>query len=250
MRPRKGWGQHFLTDGNVLRRIAREAKVALGETVLEIGPGLGALTEVLVAAGARVVAVERDPLMAASLARLGWEGLNVVQEDFLRFDLTALGAEFKVVANLPYCVTTPILVRLLPARPSRMVLTMQKEVAQRLTAAPGGKVYGSLSLFARYYADVETLFRISPTCFYPPPEVESAVVLFHPVPPRLAAAEEEVFFRLLRAGFTVRRKTLRNALKGWSLPTDPPVDLDRRAETLSLEEFLALAQIARPPGHI
>lgn len=136
VRPRKSWGQHFLADGNVLRRIVVAAEVVPGDRVLEIGPGLGSLTEALLAAGASVVAVERDPLMVRSLEALEGD-LLVVEADFLRYALSALVTPYKVVANLPYYVTSPILERLLPERPQLMILMMQTEVARRLTAPPG-----------------------------------------------------------------------------------------------------------------
>lgn len=244
VRPRKSWGQHFLADGNVLRRIVVAAEVVPGDRVLEIGPGLGSLTEALLAAGASVVAVERDPLMVRSLEALEGD-LLVVEADFLRYALSALVTPYKVVANLPYYVTSPILERLLPERPQLMILMMQTEVARRLTAPPGTKEYSSLTLFASYYADIELMFKVSASCFFPPPEVESAVVRFRPVAPRLDFAGEKRFRAFLRAGFGTRRKTLRNSLSRL-MPAEElsalGMDPNRRAETLSLDEFLRLAQ--------
>jgi 16S rRNA (adenine1518-N6/adenine1519-N6)-dimethyltransferase len=137
----------------------------------------------------------------------------------------------------------------LRTRITKMVLTMQTEVADRLLSPPGTKTYGSLSLFAQYHAEIRRLFTIPPTCFYPPPEVQSTVVELIPVPPRLSPAEEATFRKLVRAGFGTRRKTLRNALKPLFSPDQLaalPIDLSRRAETLSLEEFVALAKSLQP----
>ncbi len=265
VRPRKSWGQHFLCDANVARKMV--AALGPSEQILEIGPGLGALTTLLAETGASVVAIERDPLMVQSLASLSSPSsssippslsslsslpVTVIEADVLDYDIgSVFDGSFVVVANLPYYITSPILERLfaLRTRITKMVLTMQTEVADRLLSPPGTKTYGSLSLFAQYHAEIRRLFTIPPTCFYPPPEVQSTVVELIPVPPRLSPAEEATFRKLVRAGFGTRRKTLRNALKPLFSPDQLaalPIDLSRRAETLSLEEFVALAKSLQP----
>jgi 16S rRNA (adenine1518-N6/adenine1519-N6)-dimethyltransferase len=249
IRPRKRWGQHFLCDGNVARRIIAAAEIAAGERVLEIGPGLGALTEVLLQAGAIVTAVERDPVLAAFLARDGGPSLEVITGDFPRCDL-ATPPPYKVVSNLPYYVTTPIIESLLVSHTgwSAAVLTMQTEVAERLAAGPAARAYGALSLFAQFHSEIERLFAVPASCFYPPPEVESTVVRLRPLERGIGEATARAFRAVVRAGFGGRRKTLHNSLRA-AAPAEKVdaalaasgIDSGRRAETLTLEEFLALA---------
>ncbi|GMV37300.1 MAG: ribosomal RNA small subunit methyltransferase A [Fimbriimonadales bacterium] len=252
IRPRKAWGQHFLCDRNALRRIVDAAELAEGEAVLEIGPGLGALTEALLARGHSVVAVERDPHLVDSLRAWAAPGLEIVHADFLRYDLEEAltkGVE-SVVSNLPYCITTPVLERLLPERRiRRMVLTVQREVADRLRAAPGSREYGSLSVFAQHHTVVRSLFTLSPRLFYPPPEVESAVVRMDRRQSGMSEGEERCLRDIVRAAFGGRRKTLRNSLqtlvsreRAEALLAEVGVDPQRRAETLSVDTFEELAR--------
>ena len=249
-------GQNFLISPAVVRAVVEAAEIAPGDRVLEIGPGIGTLTQGLLEAGAEVMAVELDKKLPAVLAETlkGYEHLNVVQGDILKTDIAALmgGAPFKVAANLPYYITTPILLSLLEQKLpiTRIVTMVQKEVAERMTAPPGGRDYGALSVAVQYYTEPEIVLDVPPNCFLPAPEVESAVIVCAVrQTPAVAVKDEKVFFRVVKAAFGQRRKTLSNALKTTGAPkeqieaalTAAKVDATRRGETLSLDEFAAVA---------
>lgn len=253
-RPRKSLGQHFLIDHNIVRKIVRLAELQPGETVLEIGPGRGILTEALLNEAGLVVAIELDRDLCAHLrATLGERpNLKLIEEDAVSFDYSHIPNPYLVVANLPYYVSTPLLFRLLQEGRSvdRMVLTLQAEVAARLAASPGGKDYGVLSIAAQYRCEVRQAFRVSATCFRPKPQVGSAVVILTPqAKPRVSVRDEVFFFKVVRAGFAHRRKALLNSLRdegfdavGTGIALERAgLDPRRRAETLSLAEFAALA---------
>ncbi|MGH2349676.1 MAG: 16S rRNA (adenine(1518)-N(6)/adenine(1519)-N(6))-dimethyltransferase RsmA [bacterium] len=255
LRPRKRWGQHFLISRRALNAILAAAGVEPDDTVLEIGAGLGTLTVELARRAAAVAAVEIDAAMLPALRAAVQAHRNVVliHGDVMRLDLGVLLAGVsKIVANLPYGVASPLIVRLLerPAGVRAMVLTVQREVADRLTARPGGKDYGALSVAVQYRADVATAGRIPATAFYPPPDVESAVVRLEVLAsPRVAPADAAAFFRVVRSAFGQRRKMLRNTLaSGLGITTAQAeracaaagLDPRRRGETLSVEEFAAL----------
>jgi len=257
-RPRKRFGQHFLVDGNIVGKIIRAAGVRPGEHVLEIGPGRGALTGPLLDAGALVTAVEVDRDLAAGLERRfsGADGFELVCADALDFDFLDLarrkGQRLKVVANLPYNISGPMTARLLDQREafSLMVLMYQKEVAARLTAAPGTRDYGSLSVIAQVYTDVKKEFDVPPGCFRPPPKVSSTVVSMRVLDgPRVPVPDPAFFARVVRSAFGQRRKTLANALGALGLGkpavaaalAECSIDPARRGETLTLAEFSALA---------
>jgi len=252
--PRRSLGQHFLIDKNIVHKIVRLAELQPGETVLEIGPGRGILTEALLDSSGLVVAVELDAALCAHLrATLGRRSnFRLVEGDALTFDYAQVPSPFLVVANLPYYVSTPLLFRLLEDRRriDRLVLMLQEEVVARLAAAPGGRDYGALSIAAQFYCEVRQAFRVPPTCFRPKPQVGSAVVVLTPLPkPRVSVADEAFFFRIVRAGFAHRRKALPNSLRDEGFEGAPTaaaleqagIDPRRRAETLSIEEFAALA---------
>ena len=253
--PRRSLGQHFLIDKNIVHKIVRLAELQPGETVLEIGPGRGILTEALLDSSGLVVAVELDAALCAHLrATLGRRSnFRLVEGDALTFDYAQVPSPFLVVANLPYYVSTPLLFRLLEGRRriDRLVLMLQEEVVARLAAAPGGKDYGALSIAAQFYCEVRQAFRVPPTCFRPKPQVGSAVVVLTPLPkPRVSVADEAFFFRIVRAGFAHRRKALPNSLRDEGFEGAPTaaalkqagIDPRRRAETLSIEEFAALTE--------
>ena len=252
--PRRSLGQHFLIDKNIVHKIVRLAELQPGETVLEIGPGRGILTDALLDSSGLVVAVELDAALCAHLrATLGRRSnFRLVEGDALTFDYAQVPSPFLVVANLPYYVSTPLLFRLLEDRRriDRLVLMLQEEVVARLAAAPGGRDYGALSIAAQFYCEVRQAFRVPPTCFRPKPQVGSAVVVLTPLPkPRVSVADEAFFFRVVRAGFAHRRKALPNSLRDEGFEGAPTaaaleqagIDPRRRAETLSIEEFAALA---------
>jgi 16S rRNA (adenine1518-N6/adenine1519-N6)-dimethyltransferase len=268
-RAKKRLGQNFLHDARVLLAIVDAAGLVAEEQVLEIGPGRGALTQALLPQTQRVVAVEIDQGLKPVLTPMGALNphLHLVFGDFLKLGWSDLpfhpDLPVIVVANIPYYITSPILLKLLQAqrlerepletiRPlaTRMLLMVQWEVAQRLTAAPGSKAYGSLSILVQYAADVQLVMRVEATSFTPRPAVDSAVVMLtprHQAP--IGVDDVPIFFRTVRQAFAQRRKTLNNALGaaghpketlGW-LQTSTGIDLGRRAETLSLAEFAQLA---------
>lgn len=259
LRPRRSLGQNFLVHAPTLDRIVAAASLTADDLVLEIGPGLGVLTERLLAAAGRVVAVELDAQLAERLQHLygDRDNLKLIVGDATKVNWSDCWAAWpgplKVVANLPYQVTTPVLQRLLlePVPFTVAVLMVQREVAERMMAAPGGRTYGSLSVLVQYWCDVSLVTFVPPTAFVPVPKVESAVIALRR---RVAPAVDvppDAFFPVVRAGFGQRRKTLRNALSaGLRLPPAAVaaaldaagIDPVRRAETLSLEEFAAIAR--------
>ena len=257
---RKSLGQHFLISRHVLEQIITACTLDDGAPVLEIGPGIGTLTRELAEQGAAVTAVELDARAVAVLRETvgAFPSVQVVQADILTIDLAALlgEARWTVVGNLPYYITTPVIGRMLEIAPRvlRMVLMVQREVAERLMAAPGNKIYGSLSVFAQVYAQIERVARVPKGAFLPPPTVESTVVRMHMRPePLVPPALRATFFSLTRAAFGQRRKTLENALAGGGVLDGDRVavaaalraaDIDpiRRGETLSIAEFLRLAE--------
>ncbi|MFC2343881.1 MAG: 16S rRNA (adenine(1518)-N(6)/adenine(1519)-N(6))-dimethyltransferase RsmA [Negativicutes bacterium] len=252
----KRLGQNFLIHGGTVEAIVETADICPGDRVLEIGPGIGTLTQGLAEAGASVTAVELDKKLPAVLAETlsGYDRVRIVGGDILKTDIPALMGEepFKVVANLPYYITTPILLTLLERRLpiTRIVTMVQREVAERMIALPGGRDYGALSVAVQYYTEPRLAIEVSPRCFLPPPAVESAVMdcVVRKTPP-VAVEDEKHFFRVVRGAFGQRRKTIGNALKSLGLPRDilqgalskAGIDPLRRGETLSLSEFAALA---------
>lgn len=248
-------GQNFLISPAVVRGVVDAAEIASGDHVLEIGPGIGTLTQGLLEAGAEVTAVELDKKLPAVLAETlrGYEHLTVVQGDILKTDIAALmgGEPFKVAANLPYYITTPILLALLEQKLpiTRIVTMVQKEVAERMTAPPGGKDYGALSVAVQYHTEPEIVLDVPPNCFLPAPEVDSAVIVcVVRKTPAVAVKDEALFFRVVKAAFGQRRKTIANALKTLGVSREridgalsaAGVATERRGETMSLAEFAAV----------
>ncbi|MGH7645900.1 MAG: 16S rRNA (adenine(1518)-N(6)/adenine(1519)-N(6))-dimethyltransferase RsmA [Gemmatimonadales bacterium] len=225
-------GQHFLSDPNLLRRIADALDPEPGDIVLEIGPGKGSLTRELLARGLRVIAIERDRGLAQQLGEWGkgkgeTENLRAVPGDALRLDWHSLIRDalpfphspfpfprFKVVGNIPYAITTPLIAKALtPPLPARIVFLVQREVADRMAARPGSKVYGALSIGVQALCAVERLFTIPPGAFRPPPRVHSALVRLRPLEPPLVGPDETAAVRAFVTGcFARRRKQLRNAV--------------------------------------
>jgi len=258
LRPRRHLGQSFLVDARIAERIVNEAGV-VGESVLEIGPGLGALTDLLAERASRLALVEIDRSLADRLQSrfAGSARVHVVHADALTvdFDACSLGSgRAVVVANLPYRVGSQILLRLFDERRrfSRLVLMLQREVAARLTASPATRDYGLLSLWTALYAEARAVFRVSPAAFVPRPKVESAVVSLRLLDePRVPAAQIERLRVIARAAFSQRRKTLRRALAGTVAAAAferAGIDPQRRGETLSLEEFARLAAASGSAG--
>lgn len=247
VRAKKGLSQNFLIDGNILEKMILAADIQPGDEVLEIGPGPGALTEALLKRGARVIAIEKDLVFARALRRLAPEDrLTIIEGDALKMPLPFPGS--KVVANLPYQITTPILERLLPYPDqfSTLTLMVQKEVGQRLTASPGTADYSSLSLFASYYSDPTYCFSIKPRSFFPAPRVTSCVVHFAL---KSRAIEPTTFFSITRRAFGQKRKMLRGSLRPLFDPSAIESALieiglipTARPQDLTLDQFAALTQ--------
>lgn len=249
----KKLGQNFLISPSVLSAIVDAAGLNPDQTVLEVGPGIGTLTQGLAETGCQVVAVELDKRLIPVLGKTleGYDNVRIVHGDVLKLDLVqAVGApRFQLVANLPYYITTPIILKMLEERlpVDRLVTMVQLEVAQRMVAKPGGKDYGALSVAVQYYSEPHIVREVTPDCFYPAPAVTSAVIRcdIRREPP-VDICDERLFFRIVKASFGQRRKTLNNALKATGNPdiaawlTRAGIDGNRRGETLSLAEFAAL----------
>ena len=254
LRARKSLGQHFLLDLNLTAKIARAAGDLAGQTVLEIGPGPGGLTRALLAAGAgHVFAIERDARCLAALAELAGSvsgRLSVIEADALTFDEAALTpTPLTVVANLPYNISTALLLKWLqrPKLFARLTLMFQKEVADRLLSSPGTKAYGRLSVMTQWRAEVEALFEVDPRAFTPPPKVFSKVVRITPRASPLAPAEAADLERVVAAAFGQRRKMLRSSLKqlvndSETLLESAEVAATARAEELDIAAFCRLAR--------
>lgn len=262
LKPKKSLGQNFLVDEGALMKVTAAADLAPADTVLEIGPGLGSLTRHLAEAAARVVAVELDQNLLPPLQYVLSDSANVevIHGDILNLQPSTfnLPSAYKVVANIPYYITSAVIRHLLEAetRPERMVLTVQKEVAQRMCAAPGEM--SLLAVSVQFYSAPRIVARLSAGAFYPRPEVDSAVArLDVHAQPKLDVPDVDTFFRVVKAGFSQKRKQLRNALSaGLSLSSDAVeallaragIDPKRRAETLTLEEWAQLARVYRAPN--
>ena len=252
--PRKRLGQHFLTDPRILGRIADSLSIAPNDTVIEIGPGRGALTTQLLARAARVIAIEIDRDLAAILRHehAGDTRLTIVERDVLDVDFgTAAGGTYLVAGNVPYNITTPILFHALERpRPRRAVFLVQREVAERVVAAAGSAAYGALSVNVQAVAKATILFRLAPGSFTPPPTVDSALLHFVPLDEPLIAAEEESAYRAMVIGaFGYRRKQMGRVLRElWGIgTTETEILLERagieprsRPEVLTPRDFAAL----------
>ncbi|MCK8826719.1 16S rRNA (adenine(1518)-N(6)/adenine(1519)-N(6))-dimethyltransferase RsmA [Natroniella acetigena] len=258
LRLKKGLGQNFLVDTSILDQIVEAAELSEDETVIEIGPGIGALTEKLAQSAGQVIAVELDqrliPILEENLA--AYDNVKIIEGDALKVDFDQLAAgDYKVVANLPYYITTPILRRLLEEdfNVTDIFVMVQKEVAERMAAQPGEKSYGVLSFGVQYYTQAEIQFKVPSSVFIPQPKVESAVIGLKLLEqPRVEVIDEDFFFKVIRASFQQRRKMIRNSLsKAANINLSREVveqaleevgiDSRIRGEKLSLEEFASLS---------
>ncbi|MDQ5956186.1 MAG: rRNA (adenine1518-N6/adenine1519-N6)-dimethyltransferase [Chlamydiota bacterium] len=251
--PKKALSQNFLIDGNIVRKIIDAAQIQVGDVVLEIGPGPGALTETLLAKGAIVTAIEKDLVFAEQLYRLKDLGnLTIQREDFLLFDLEKFldskENKIKVVANLPYHITTPILLTLLPHydKIDSLTIMVQKEYADRMVAHSKTSYYSHLSLLVSFFCQAKLTFTINPSCFFPKPKIRSAIVQCRLNPPPLNK-DIDAFFFLTRSAFQQKRKMLRSSLK--SLASRELIErvlqrmhlpITARPEELELQEFISL----------
>jgi 16S rRNA (adenine1518-N6/adenine1519-N6)-dimethyltransferase len=248
-RPRKRFGQHFLSDPGVIDAIVQAINPKPGDTVVEIGPGRGAITEPLARRAGHLHCVELDRDLAATLRRRfgSRDNVTIHEADALTFDFCTLGDSLRIVGNLPYNISTPLLFHLIEGRDciSDMHFMLQKEVVDRMTAGPGSKTYGRLGIMLGCHLSVEALFDVGPQCFDPPPAVVSAVVRLMPLgSSRPAIDDEKLLGRLVATAFSQRRKTLRNALKTMlddselrSLGIDP----GKRPESIPVSAYVALA---------
>ena len=253
----KSLGQNFLTDETVPQDIVNGAEVNKEDLVIEIGPGVGTLTTQLLNRAKRVIAIELDDKLIPILQEELGDNQNfqLIHNDALKVAFKQLIGEekhVKLVANLPYYVTTPIIVKLLKEGYNFESLTImiQKEVAERIDAEPNCKDYGSLSLLVQYYCDTKIVRKVAPSCFIPRPKVESIVIRLDKLEkPRVEVKDEKLFFEVIRSSFNMRRKTLMNGLKVLGLPKEKleeafnnaGIDLKRRGETLSIQEFAKLS---------
>ncbi len=261
----KKFGQNFLVNPGIIEGIIEAAEICPDDMVIEIGPGIGTLTQYLCVAAGQVVAVEIDKMLIPVLEETlqGYHNVEVINEDILKVDIDRIveeknqGRPVKIVANLPYYITTPIIMTLLQRRiPFESITIMvQKEVADRMQAGPGSKDYGALSLAVQYYSDPEVVMSVPPTSFMPRPKVDSSVIKLDAVnEPKVNVSDESLFFRIIRACFNQRRKTLVNGLKN-SAELDFSKEviessiqaigkpLNIRGEALTLEEFAELANV-------
>lgn len=261
----KSLGQNFLIDGNIVRKIVQGAEVTRDDYVLEIGPGIGILTEELALNAKKVVSVELDrgllDVLEETLA--AYDNVEIIHGDILKIDLKKLidekfeGGPIKIVANLPYYVTTPILGKLLEESLNidSITVMIQKEVADRMVAAHGSKAYGSLSVFVNFYSRPEILLKVPKTVFMPQPKIDSSVIKLN-IKKELPDLDREKFFQVVKAAFSKRRKTILNSLSTYGFNLDKEdirkaleeaeISPQARAEDLSLEDFIKISKILPP----
>lgn len=253
----KSLGQNFLIDDSVVTDIVEGAQVGKEDFVIEIGPGVGTLTRELLKKAKAVCAIELDKSLISILQQelKDFDNFQLINEDALKVNFNEIIGEeksVKLVANLPYYVTTPIIIILLTGRYpfNSLTIMIQKEVAERMNASPGGKDYGSISLLVQYYCRTEIIRKVSPVSFIPRPKVDSIVIKLEKLDsPRVEVEDEKLFFSIIRDAFNMRRKTLSNALKNVGLSKEnlnkafeeAGIDPRRRGETLSIEEFAKLS---------
>ncbi|HOQ00099.1 MAG TPA: 16S rRNA (adenine(1518)-N(6)/adenine(1519)-N(6))-dimethyltransferase RsmA [Acetivibrio clariflavus] len=259
----KSLGQNFLTDYNIVTRIVDTAEITKDDMIIEIGPGIGSMTVELASKAGRVAAVEIDKHLIPALEEnlREFSNVEIINRDIMKVSVKDItynkqNMKLKVVANLPYYITTPIIMKLLEEEDNDielMVFMVQKEVAQRMVAKPGGKDYGALSVAVQYYAQPEKVFDVPPHCFIPQPEVDSTVVkLKRNVIPPVILKDKDMFFKVVKAAFGQRRKTLLNALSNYTALNKTKeevrkilnavnIDENVRGETLSIEQFAILS---------
>ncbi len=257
----KSLGQNFLIDGNIVKKIVRDAGITKDDYILEVGPGIGTLTEELSLKAKKVVAVEIDknllPILDITLKE--YRNVEIVHGDILDIDIKQLidekmeGGPVKVVANLPYYVTTPIIARFLEEdlNVESLTIMVQKEVAQRMVSKEGSKVYGSLSVFVNFYSEPEMLLNVPKSVFMPSPKIDSAVIRLN-MKKDLPIVDKDQFFKVVKASFSKRRKTILNALSSYGFDLTKEefkialekagIDPKSRAEELNLEQFTSLSE--------
>lgn len=253
---RKSWGQNFLINSSAVQKMVSAAELSGAETVLEVGPGLGVMTAPLLAQADRVIAIEIDPLLCRYLRhRFPQSNFHLVEGDALAQDYESLvPGPYVVVANLPYYITSPFLIKLLEEGypPQKAIILVQQEVAKRLTAAPGTSDYGSISVLVQYHCQAEIIVKLGPGNFYPPPQVDSATVKLTWRPPPILPKDEQFMFRIVRTAFSQRRKMLKGLLaRALDMPPEEVagamgrmgLNAKARGETLSVGDFIALSDL-------
>jgi 16S rRNA (adenine1518-N6/adenine1519-N6)-dimethyltransferase len=258
-RPRKRWGQNFLVDHNIARKIISYAELSPEDIVLEIGAGKGILTGKIASQVKKVIAIEIDKKLCSFLREelKNYKNVEIIEGDFLKLDISRFltsgyGPSVKVIANLPYYITSAIIVKLLNMKKwSEAIFMLQREVGERIAASPGGKDYGALSILVQYHCDVEKQFNVSRNVFRPKPDVDSIVIKLKLLKlPRIKVKDEKMFFEIVHAAFSQRRKKLSNSISNvLEIDKYPLENLlerlnispTRRAETLSMEEFAAIS---------
>lgn len=258
-KPRKSLGQHFLVDRNIQAKIIQACHLQKSDSVLEIGPGPGQLTQRISPEVKEVLAVELDKELCVGLKeKLKFDNLKIFCQDILKFNFRNLNHKVKVVGNLPYYISTPIISHLLDNKDkiSAIYISLQKELGERLVASPGGKEYGAFSCFVQYHTQSRILFKIGKGCFRPSPKVDSVFLeLKIRGKPAVEVKDEALFFKLIHAAFNQRRKTIRNSLSGLFPKTDLNCLLEKarlnpqsRPEQLSLDDFSRLANMLNKPA--
>lgn len=256
----KSLGQNFLIDGNIVRKIVESAEITKDDYVLEVGPGMGTLTEELALNAKKVIAVELDnklePVLKDTLGK--YDNIEIIFGDILKLDLEDIIKEkmddkkIKIVANLPYYITTPIIAKFLEEgyNIDSINVMVQKEVAERISASPNNKSYGSLTVFAQFYSNPEIVLNIPKTVFIPQPKVDSAVIRLK-IMDKYKDVDSDKFFKIVKAGFSKRRKTILNTLSSGldlekdqvrSLLESANIDPSKRAENLSIEDYIKLSE--------
>ena len=251
-KPLKKFGQNYLKDNNILRKIAEEMNIQQDDVIVEIGPGTGALTGFLVEQCKNIFAVEIDSRVISDLQNR-FPSVQVIQHDFIKFDLGAVtkpaDKKLRIVGNIPYNITSPILFKLIESRAlvSDAIMMMQLEVAQRILSKPHSKEYGILAVFINAYATPVLCFKVSPNVFYPKPKVFSAVMQFQLLE-NVPIHDDKLFLQLVKTAFSKRRKTLKNCFASTIFETldlkQCGIDPSQRAETLSVDDFIALANLS------
>jgi 16S rRNA (adenine1518-N6/adenine1519-N6)-dimethyltransferase len=251
IKPLKKFGQNYLTDPNILRKIAEEIDPLPGDNIIEIGPGLGALTEILLNKTPSITAVEIDNRVG-DILRKRFPGINLITEDFLKTDLNAIhevsGKKLRITGNIPYNLTSPILFRMIENNHiiKDCTLMMQLEVAQRIISKKGTKEYGILSVLLNYFCEIKFCFKVSPNVFNPRPKVWSAVIHFFLKEDEMNELEKKTFIQTVKAAFGNRRKTLKNSLSNSIFKEinfeDSGIDLSLRAEQLEINDFVVLSK--------
>lgn len=251
-RPKKFFGQNFLVDDNISKKIVRQLEINESDTVLEIGPGRGALTKYIAGFCKSYIAIEIDKNISAELEATYREKGKIINEDFLKFDLRQFKKPVKIIGNLPYNIASEILFKLFDNRDiiECSVLMLQKEFARRLTAQPGTKDYGIMSVQTQVFSTPDIIFNVPPTVFFPKPKVESSVIKLSFSDKRIALYDKDIFKKLVRASFGKRRKTLKNSLKEYfeelNLEFDEfelLFDFKKRAENITVEGYVNMANL-------